>query len=161
MQDADTLLNRMVLTAGRMETLLERLQRQVADSQSAIEATREAQEARFRQTLTRLFEQQQAQIAAALQPRIAWAWKVLIALAASIALLLAGGTMLLKHTQQRLQVAESRAAAAEVNAEVQEALRHVRITSCGGRPCALLDRDQPTWKAKQGEYVLLDGRPAP
>lgn len=67
--------------------------------------------------------------------------------------------MLLWQTQQRLQAAEARLAAAEVDAEVQEALRHVRITSCGGRPCVLLDRKQPTWQAKHGEYVLLDGAP--
>lgn len=159
MQDAGATFDRMVLTAGRMETLLERLQAQVGDSQSAIQATRAAEEARFQQTLVRLFEQQQAQIAAALQPRIAWAWKVLIALTTCAALLLAGGTLLFRHAYLRLQLAEARAAAVEVDAEVQEALRHVHISSCGGRPCVLLDRDQPTWKAKQGEFVLLDDNP--
>lgn len=161
MQDADAMLNRMVLAAGRLDTLLDQLQKQAAESQSAIQAAREAQEARFQQTLARLFEQQQAQMAVALQPKVAWAWKVLIATAAAIVILLGGGATLLKHSYQRVQVAEARATAAELDAETREALRDVRIASCGGRPCVLLDRNQPTWRSAQGEFVLLDGDPAP
>jgi len=161
MQDADAMLNRMVLAAGRIDTLLDQLRKQVADSQAAIQATREAQEARFQQTLARLFEQQQARMAATLRPQIAWAWKMLIATTAGIALLLAAGAALLRHSYQRVQAAEARATAAEIDAETREALRSVRISSCGGRPCILLDRDQPTWSSAQGEFVLLDDRPAP
>jgi hypothetical protein len=161
MQDTDAMLNRMVLTAGRLDTLLDQLQRQAADSQSAIQAKREAEEARFQQTLARLFEQQQARMAAALQPQVAWAWKVLIATVAGILVLLGGAAVLLKHSVQRLQAAEARAVAAEADAEAREALRNVRISSCGGRPCIRLDRDQPTWASAQGEFVLLDDDPAP
>src|SRR5690606_22915233 len=161
MQDADAMLNRMVLAAGRIDTLLDQLRKQVADSQAAIQATREAQEARFQQTLARLFEQQQARMAATLRPQIAWAWKMLIATTAGIALLLAAGAALLTHSYQRVQAAEVRATAAEIDAETREALRNVRISSCGGRPCILLDRDQSTWSSARGEFVLLDDRPAP
>jgi len=161
MQDPDAILNRMVLAAGRSDALLELLHRQARESQSAIEATREAQEARFQHTLARALEQHQAQIDAALQPKVAWAWKVLITTTVGIALLLGAGAMLLRHSHQRLQAAEARAAAAEVDAEVMQALGRVRITSCGGQPCVLMDRNLPTWKAAQGEFVLLGDNPAP
>ncbi|PPU72145.1 hypothetical protein XcuCFBP2542_17640, partial [Xanthomonas cucurbitae] len=52
--------------------------------------------------------------------------------------------------------ARARAAAADVRADVQEAARHVEITSCGGRPCIKLDKRTPTWKSQGSEYILVD-----
>jgi anti-sigma-K factor RskA len=48
-----------------------------------------------------------------------------------------------------------RAQRVQVQAEVLEALRHVSITSCDGRPCVKLEDGLPRWP-KNDEYVLVD-----
>ena len=50
-----------------------------------------------------------------------------------------------------------RAAQAGARAEVLEALQHVVITACDGRPCIKLEDGLPRWAAND-EYVLVDTR---
>ena len=40
-------------------------------------------------------------------------------------------------------------------------MQHVDIGNCGGRPCIRLRSDTPRWSSEQGEFVLVDGKPAP
>ena len=131
-------------------------QAQVANTELA--AVREAEEAKLKQAMVRLFQDQQQKTEAALRPVIGKAWQGLIAVVAGFVLLYVGLLLLLRHEYQRLKDARAYADAAEVSAEVQQASRHVEITSCGGRPCILIDRDTPTWKSRGREYILVDGR---
>ncbi|WP_234415078.1 hypothetical protein [Xanthomonas fragariae] len=132
------------------------MEQQAGTVQAAMQTAREQEEAKFRQAMVALFREQQQRMEDALQPRIAWAWKIIVTLVVFSALLLGGFLLLLKHANDRLQAAYVRADAAEVRAEVQQASRHVEITSCGGRPCIKLDKQTPTWKSKAGEYILVD-----
>jgi len=84
----------------------------------------------------------------------------LIAIAVGFALLYIGFLLLLNHEHQRLKVAQARADAAEVSAEVRQASQHVEITSCGGRPCIRIDKNTPTWKSGGRDYILVDGEAA-
>ena len=86
----------------------------------------------------------------------AWIWTCALTLAALLVLGGYGFLLLLSH--QRLQAAQLRAEAIELQADVLAATRQVHITSCGGRPCIRLDADAPRWSSQQGEYVLVDGR---
>lgn len=79
-------------------------------------------------------------------------WKTLGAVAtASIVLLTASGYFAWSNVR--------RAQETRVQAEVLEALRHVAITSCDGRPCVKLADGLARW-AKNDEYVLVDGTAA-
>lgn len=53
-----------------------------------------------------------------------------------------------------------RAAQAQVRTEVLQALNHVTITSCDGRPCVKLEDGLQRW-SKNDEYVLVDGSHGP
>lgn len=157
--DGHDVLAQMALAAGRLDTLISDLREQAKNAQVAMQTAREQEEAKFKQAMVALFREQQQWIEAALQPKIAWAWKIIATLVVFFALLLAGFLLLLKQANDRLQAAQARADAAEVRAEVREASRHVEITSCGGRPCIKLDKDTPTWKSKGSEYILVDDPP--
>lgn len=74
---------------------------------------------------------------------------------ASVGLLVLGGCGLLYHQTQLYRDARERTRAAEVEAQIAEAMKRAQVTSCGGRPCLKLDQDSPRW-GKRGEYVLLD-----
>lgn len=153
--DGHDVLAQMALAAGRLDTLISDLQEQAKNAQVAMQTAREQEEAKFKHAMVALFREQQ-RMEAALQPKIAWAWKIIATLVVFFALLLAGFLLLLKQANDRLQAAQARADAAEVRTEVREASRHVEITSCGGRPCIKLDKDTPTWKSKGSEYILVD-----
>ncbi|WP_372390567.1 hypothetical protein ACCQ05_12380 [Xanthomonas sp. NCPPB 3582] len=155
-EEGRLILAQMALGAGRLDALIAELQDQAKRAQVAMQAAREQEEAMFRQAMVALFREQQERMGEALQPRIAWAWKIMATLVVFFALLLAGFLLLLRQANDRLQAADARAAAAEVRAEVLQASRHVQITSCGGRPCIKLDKQAPTWKSKAGEYILVD-----
>jgi hypothetical protein len=158
--EARNVLERMVVASGRLQALIAGLPRQLQEAQAEMRATREQEEARFKQAMVAQFQDQQQRIEAALRPKVAWAWKIIAVLTVLAIVLLAGYLLLLKQADARLRAAQARADAIEVQADVQEASRHVGITSCGGRPCIRIDRDTPTWKSKGGEYVLVDGKPA-
>ena len=149
----------IMAASGRLETLSGHLRQQAQETQAAIRATREQEEARFRQSMFALFQEQQQRTEAALRPRITRAWQVLAALAGVGVLVFGGFLLLLHHANERLKAAQARVDATEVRAEVQEASRHVEITSCGGRPCIRIDKDTPRWKSAGSEYVLVDGKP--
>lgn len=83
-------------------------------------------------------------------------WKVHAVAIASTSVLLLGGGLLLFLQHQAYRAAQARTAAAEVEAEMAEALREAQVTSCGGRPCIKLDLNTPRW-GKHREYVLLAG----
>ena len=155
-EQAGQILAQMALAVGRLDGLISTMEQQAGTVQAAMQTAREQEEAKFRQAMVALFREQQQRMEDALQPRIAWAWKILVTLVVFFALLLGGFLLLLKHANDRLQAAYVRADAAEVRAEVQQASRHVEITSCGGRPCIKLDKQTPTWKSKAGEYILVD-----
>ena len=121
-----------------------------------MQATREQEEAKFKQAMVAQFQDQQQRLEAALRPKVAWAWKILVGVAGFSVLSLAGYGLLLKQADARLRTAQARADAIEAKADVLEASRHVEIVSCGGRPCIRIDRDTPIWKGNGGEYVLVD-----
>ncbi|WP_245979115.1 hypothetical protein [Solilutibacter pythonis] len=161
MNDDDTRseFDRILAASGGLETLIAELRQQTRETQAAIRATREREEVRFKQAMTALFQEQQRRTEMALRPKIARAWQALVVLAGVGVLVFGGFLLLLGRANDRLRVAEARADAAEVRAEVREASRHVEITSCGGRPCIRIDRNAPTWKRGSGEYILVDGKP--
>ncbi|TDK22665.1 hypothetical protein E2F46_12925 [Luteimonas aestuarii] len=99
--------------------------------------------------LQRMAEQLQfEQSAVGLRMRIL-GWKSIGSLIVA-ATVLAGGTAYVAwHNVKRVQ-------RAQVQAEVLEALRHVTITSCDGRPCLKLEDGQERW-VKNDDYVLVDG----
>ncbi|GAB3372197.1 hypothetical protein GCM10027431_22180 [Lysobacter rhizosphaerae] len=151
-------LEGIMAASGRLETLSVDLREQTQETQAAIRATREQEEARFKQSMVALFQEQQQRTEAALRPKITRAWQVLAALTGVGVLVFGGFLMLLGHANERLKAAQTRVDATEVRAEVQEASRHVEITSCGGRPCIRVDKDTPMWKGAGSEYVLVDGK---
>lgn len=157
-QDAQDLLKALMVTSGRLERLGNELEQKAHGAQLAILETRAQEEVRFKQAMASLFEEQQRLTEAALQPKITRAWQLLAALAGIGVLIFCGYLMLLKQAHARLSAADQRASAAEVNAAVQEASRHVEITSCGGRPCIRIDDETPTWKQGDNAYVLVDGK---
>lgn len=165
MNDTDAVQRLMVA----IERLEEAARKQTQHAQQAAEglqqaqaelgAARQAEEAKFKQAMVSLFQDQQQKTEAALRPVIGKAWRGLIAVAVGFALLYLGFVLLLNHAYLRLKDAQARADAAEVSAEVRQASRHVEITSCGGRPCIRIDKETPTWKSRGKEYVLVDGKP--
>lgn len=170
--DAQAMLQRILVSAGTLEQLIaelrqqsqqaarlqRQLQQQVQEGQDTLRTARE-QEAKFKQAMVALFQEQQQRVEAAMRPAIFSAWQVFAALAGVFVLLFVGMLLLLHQGYERLEIAQARADAAEVKAEVQEASQHVEITSCGSRPCIRVDKDTPTWKSESGEYILVDGRP--
>jgi hypothetical protein len=160
-------IRRLMMAVERLEDAADKQAEQMAEglqqarmATTELAAVRKAEEAKLKQAMVRLFQDQQQKTEAALRPVIGKAWQGLVAVAAGFALLYVGLLLLLHHEYQRLKDAQARADAADVSAEVRQASRHVEITSCGGRPCILIDRDTPTWKSRGREYILVDGRPA-
>jgi hypothetical protein len=96
---------------------------------------------------------QQAEAAASYKKIL---WKLHAIAIASVGLLLVGGSALIYYQTQSYRDARDRTRAAEVDAEIAEALKRAQVTSCGGRPCLKLDLNARRWGGK-GEYVLLDG----
>lgn len=70
------------------------------------------------------------------------------ALAVACVLVVAGSGYVAWHNVKRSEQAK-------VDAEVLEALQHVTITSCGGRPCIKLQDGLPRWE-KNDQYVLIE-----
>lgn len=168
MNDTDV-IRRLMLAVERLEraadhqaTQAQHAAERVQHAQAAagdLAAIRSAEEAQFRQAMTRLFQDHQSRTELALRPAVRRAWQWLAAIGLGLALLVFGFLLLLGHEYRRLQDARARADAAEVSAEVQRAAQQVEITSCGGRPCIRLDANAPVWKSRDREYVLVDGAP--
>lgn len=78
----------------------------------------------------------------------AMGWKSIIVVAAAAILTVAGSSFIVWNNAQRIQ-------RTQVQADVLEALRHVTVTSCDGRPCIRLVQGQPRW-SKNPEYILVD-----
>lgn len=166
MNDTDA-IRRLMLAVERLERTADQQAEQARQSagelqrlhvaQAGLVSTRDAEEAKWRQAMARLFQEHQRNTELALRPAVARAWHGLILASACLALLVLGFALLLNHEYGRLKDAQARADAAEVSAEVQRAARHVEISACGGRPCIRLDRNAPTWKSRGQEYVLVDG----
>lgn len=166
MSDTDA-VRRLLLAVERLEASADTQAQQAREVARGLQqahaaklglgSAREAEEAKLKQALVRLFQEQQHRMETALRPVTGRAWRGLIAVATGFALLYLGFFLLLGHEYGRLKDARERADAAEVSAEIRQASRHVEITSCGGRPCIRIDRHTPTWKGREGEYVLVDG----
>ena len=75
-------------------------------------------------------------------------WKSMIAIGAAAFLALAGSGFVLWNNIKRIE-------RTQVEAEVLDALRHVAITSCDGRPCVKLEDSQARWTKNQ-DYILVD-----
>lgn len=75
-------------------------------------------------------------------------WKSMAAVGAAALLVLAGTGFVAWNNVQRIQ-------ATDVQAEVLEALAHVSVTSCDGRPCIRLAEGQPRWP-RNHDYILVD-----
>ena len=164
MNDTDA-IRRLMMAVERLEDAADKQTRQVAEglqqaqvANAELAAVREAEEAKLKEAMVRLFQDQQQKTEAALRPVIGKAWQGLVAVAAGFVLLYVGLLLLLHHEYQRLKDAQLRADAAEVSAEVRHASQHVEITSCGGRPCIAIDPESATWKSRGKEYFLVDGR---
>ena len=164
MNDTDA-IHRLMLAVGRLEDAADKQARQMAEglqqahvANAELATAREAEEAKLKRAMVRLFQEQQQKTEVALRPVTGKAWRGLIGVAAGFALLYAGLLLLLRHEYQRLKDAQVRADAAEVSAEVRHASQHVEITSCGGRPCIAIDPESGTWKSRGREYILVDGR---
>ncbi|PZO63362.1 MAG: hypothetical protein DI635_08815 [Pseudoxanthomonas suwonensis] len=156
-QGESDLLAQLTAASGRLDALMASVQQHTRDAQAALHTAREQEEARFRHAMVALFQEQQQRTQAALVPAIGRAWTWTGALALGALLLLGGYGFLLMLTHQRVQAAQARAEAIELQAYVLAATRQVQITSCGGRPCIKLDADTPRWSSKRGQYVLVDG----
>jgi hypothetical protein len=148
-----------VVASGKLEKLSADLRKQSQDAQTAIRATREQEEAQFKQAMVVMFREQQQRMEAELRPKVARAWQIAVGASALLVLLFAGWMLLLKQANDRLKTSQARADAVEISADVREALRPVDITSCGGRPCIRIDKSTPTWKSGGDKYVLVDGEP--
>jgi hypothetical protein len=155
-------VNRLDETASKQEQLARQVGeglRQAQAAQAELGAARQAEEAKLKQAMVSLFQDQQQKTEVALRPVIGKAWGGLIALALGFVLVYLGLLLLLNREHQRLKDAQAKADAAEVSAEVRQASQHVEITSCGGRPCIRIDEDTPSWKSRGNEYILVDGKP--
>jgi hypothetical protein len=136
-----------IVTAGKTE-LLQHAQMAVrqALSQEVGMATKAIGESanQLRQMTDQLKREQSA---IGLRMRV-MGWKSMIAIGAAAFLALAGSGFVLSHNLKRIQQTQ-------VQADVLEALQHVSVTSCGGRPCVKLEDGQPRW-AKNRDYILVD-----
>ena len=150
---ADILKDQSVQVAAQLHVL--------PDTQHDLRRRREQEEVKFRGSMIALFREQHGQVRAALQPAIRAAWTSLGVLAGAGLLLVAGFGLMIKHQYDRLHEVETRTIDIHLNQQAQQAMQHVDIASCGGRPCIRLRRDTPRWSSDQGEFVLVDGKPAP
>lgn len=148
-------LDRVLAAAGSLDKLIADLRRQALETQTAIRAAREHEEAKFKQTMVSIFRDQQERMETALRPKTARAWQIVAGVSALLVALFAGWMLLLKQANDRLSAAQARADAAEISADVQEVLRRVEITSCGGQPCIRIDKSSPVWKSGKNEYILV------
>ncbi len=151
-------LDRLMLVSGSLEKLAARLQKQAQEGEAAIRAAREQEERKFAQTMVAMFSDHQQRMEAALRPKTIRAWQSVAVVAGVLVLLFVGGMILMKSASERLHAAQAQADAAEVNAQVLEAMESVELTSCSGRPCIRIDKETPTWKHGNNEYVLVDGQ---
>lgn len=148
-------LDRVLAAVGSLDKLIADLRRQAQEMQIAIRTAREQEEAKFKHSMIAAFRDQQQLMEAALRPRTARAWQIVAGTSALLVLLFAGWMLLLKQANDRLSAAQARADAAEISADVQEALQRVEITSCGGQPCIRVDKGAPIWKSGKNEYILV------
>lgn len=155
--NAQGTLDRLMLVSGSLEKLAARLQKQAKEGEAAIRATREQEERKFEQTMVAMFHDHQQRMEATLRPRMVRAWQIVAASACLLILLFVGWLLLMKQANERLKIAQARADAAEIDAQVREAMEQVEMTSCGDRPCIRIDRHTPTWKSGGNEYVLIKG----
>ncbi|SMQ94695.1 hypothetical protein [Xanthomonas fragariae] len=88
--DTHNVLAQMTLAIGRLDTWMSNLQEQTKNAQAQMQATREKEEAKFKQAMVAQFQDQQQRLEAALRPEVAWAWKIIAALAGFSVLLLVG-----------------------------------------------------------------------
>lgn len=156
--DTRDALDRVMTASGGLEKLIAELRSQSRETQAEIRATREQEEVQFRQAMVALFRDQQQRTEVALRPKVVLAWQIVAGLSGLWVLLFVGGLLLLKQANDRLQAAQARADAVEIRADVQAALQHVAINSCGGRPCIRIDKRTPTWRSGDNEYILVDGK---
>jgi hypothetical protein len=148
-------LDRVLAAAGSLDKLIADLRGQAQETQNAIRTAREQEEARFKQAMMAMFREQQQRMETALRPKTARAWQTVAGVSALLVVLFAGWMLLLKQANDRLSAAQARADAAEISADVKEALQRVEITSCGGQPCIRVDKSTPTWKSGKNEYILV------
>lgn len=158
-EDMAKAVKKMVVASNRLENLSTDLKQQSQESQAAIRETREQEAIRFKQDLVAIHQEQLQLVEAAVRPRTLRAWQMLAGLAGIGTLVFTAFLLLMNHVEGRLRVANARVEAAELRADVYEALRHLDITSCGGRPCIRVDKKSPKWKSGNVEYVLADGEP--
>ncbi|TWT20222.1 hypothetical protein FQY83_10810 [Luteimonas marina] len=135
------------VAAGKLEleqhargAIREALARELADASRSLEDTVD----RLQQLGERLRIEQSS---AGLRMRVL-EWKSIASLAVAAAVLVGGSAYAARHNLQRAE-------RAQVRADVLEALRHVAITSCDGRPCVKLEDGLQRW-TKNDEYVLVD-----
>ncbi|QDH71363.1 hypothetical protein [Marilutibacter alkalisoli] len=136
-----------VVTAGKTE-LLQHAQAAVrqALAQEVGAATKAIGESanQLRQVSDQLKREQSA---VGMRMRI-MGWKSMIAIGAAAFLTVAGSSFVLWHNVKRTE-------RLQVQAEVMQALQHVTVTSCDGRPCMKLEEGQPRW-GKNQDYILVD-----
>lgn len=156
-ENAQGVLQDVVMAMSHLEGWSRKLHEQSEETQAAIRTTREREEARCKQAIVAMHEDQQRLIETTLRPKIVRAWQIVAGLAGLGVLLFTGYLLLLSRADARLRAAEARADAAEIRAEVKEAMRRLDMTSCGGRPCIRVDKHTPKWKSGNGEYILADG----
>lgn len=159
-RNQNDLLRQAALVSATLEKLMGRLSEQSQQAQADLQQQRERGQAHLQQAMQALFQQQQQRTEVALRPKVVLAWQIVAGTVALLLLILAGGLLLLKQTHQSLQAAQVRLEAIETRIDVQQALQHVDITSCGGRPCVRVDKQTPSWNSASGEYILVDGKPA-
>jgi len=135
------------VAAGKLElqqhargAIREALARELADASRSLEEAVD----RLQQLGERLRVEQSS---AGLRMRML-EWKSIASLSVAAAILVGGSAYAAWHNLQRAE-------RAQVRAEVLEALRHVAITSCDGRPCVKLEDGLRRW-TKNDEYVLVD-----
>lgn len=150
---ADTLQGQ----TGQVAEQLQRMQQEQLD----LQRRREHEETKFREAMIALFREQQQQVRDALQPARRAVFTSLGVLAGTGLLLMLAFGLMLHHQYQRLREVEARTIDTHQNQQVQRAMQHVDITSCAGRPCIRLDPATPRWSSERGEFVLVDGKPAP
>jgi len=140
------------VAAGKLEleqharrAIREALARELADASRSLEEAAD----RLQQLGERLRIEQSS---AGLRMRVL-EWKSIASLALAAVIVVGGSAYAAWHNTQRAE-------RAQVRAEVLEALRHVAITSCDGRPCVKLEAGLPRW-TKNDEYILVDTGASP
>lgn len=102
--------------------------------------------------LRQLADQLQREHVSAASRVRALAWKSLVAITLASVVIIGATSYTAWNNVQRAQ-------RAQVDAQVLEALQHVAITACDGRPCVKLADDQQRW-TKNNDYLLVDGSSA-